>query len=971
MFHRTRKFTLHIYIAALFMTLMLAFAATNITVQCLQTSRMMLSASTTLFGHIDAETRVAIASRYDGAIFAADILAQTGLVDNLSLADRLKSLPALVQSLHDQPSISAAYVGYDNGDFFLVRPVAAGSLLARTIKSPAASAYLVQSISRSELGMPEGRYLFFDDALKPIEERIVPDYVFDPRVRPWFVAALQTPGVAVTAPYLFFTTHEVGTTFARRSSDGRGVVGVDVTLSALSGLLSSLRPTPSAQLVILNDRGEVLADADAAQYPLGAQATTAELPNIAALGRPVLTSIAGTRPRTALQILPIESGGATWQGLVSLLAEPGGPMYLAAAAPQMELLAQATKIRNQSLAVAVAVMAMSLLLTLLFARIASGPLAALTREARDIQGLKFDRPLTVRSSITEIDVLAQTMGSMKSTIRRFLEVGAAMASERSFDKLLSRILVETVELASARGGIVHLAEPDGTLKSALARWHEEAVLGNIPDLHPQRDRDHPVIRAMSAGCLSHPMASGEVAQCYPGLGHDGALATIAAPLKNRRGEVVGAILLARDPAAQGQADEHDVLALVGALSGTAAAAIESQRLILEQRRLWESFIELIAGAIDRKSPYTGGHCQRVPVLTEMIARAAQASNDGPFGDFALSDEQWEELHIAAWLHDCGKVTTPEYVVDKATKLETICDRIHEIRMRFEVLKREAEVACWKAIAEGAAREQKLLDLRALWAALDEEFAFVAACNLGGEAMAADRIDRLKQIAGRRWARTLDDRLGVSQDEKLRMARSPAASLPAMEPLLADKPEHVFERREQDRLAPDNPWGFQIEVPDKLYDRGEIHNLIVERGTLTLEDRYKINEHMVETIRMLSRLPWPRHLSQVVEIAGGHHEKMDGTGYPRRLRRDQMSLSARMMAVADIFEALTAADRPYKKAKPLSESLAIMARMRDDSHIDPDIFELFISAGVYRDYAERFLRPEQRDAVDPQKFLRRA
>ena len=311
------------------------------------------------------------------------------------------------------------------------------------------------------------------------------------------------------------------------------------------------------------------------------------------------------------------------------------------------------------------------------------------------------------------------------------------------------------------------------------------------------------------------------------------------------------------------------------------------------------------------------------------------------------------------------------MVDKATKLETIYDRLHEVRMRFEVLKREAEVACWKAVAEGAPREQRLMDLRALWAVLDKEFAFVAGCNEGGEQMAADKVARLRQIAGRKWTRTLDDRMGLSQEEKLRKSRTPAAALPALEPLLADRPEHVFERRDQDRIAPDNPWGFRVEVPEKLYDRGEIHNLSIGRGTLTTEDRYKINEHMVETIRMLSRLPLPRHLSQVVEIAGGHHEKIDGTGYPRRLRREQMSVPARMMAIADIFEALTAADRPYKKANTPSESLAIMARMRDEAHIDPDIFDLFLSAGVYETYAERFLRPEQIDAVNPGRYRRRS
>ncbi len=357
----------------------------------------------------------------------------------------------------------------------------------------------------------------------------------------------------------------------------------------------------------------------------------------------------------------------------------------------------------------------------------------------------------------------------------------------------------------------------------------------------------------------------------------------------------------------------------------------------------------------------------------MLAHAAEDAAAGPFKDFKLSDEQWEELHIAGWLHDCGKVTSPEFVIDKATKLETITDRLHEVRMRFEVIKREAEVACWKEIAEtgltGAAREQKMAALARLWRTLDGEFALLAESNVGGEFMAPEKIARVKEIATRTWTRTLDDRIGLSHEETERKARTPAPALPVLEPLLADRPEHILVRGERDRIAADNPWGFKVQVPELLYNRGEIYNLTVPRGTLTEEERFKINAHMIETIRMLDRLPLPRHLRNVAEIAGGHHEKMDGTGYPKRLKRDEMSVPARMMAVADIFEALTAADRPYKKAKSLSESISIMARMRDTAHIDPEVFDLFLTSGVYRQYAERFMQPEQIDAVPIETYVR--
>ena len=307
------------------------------------------------------------------------------------------------------------------------------------------------------------------------------------------------------------------------------------------------------------------------------------------------------------------------------------------------------------------------------------------------------------------------------------------------------------------------------------------------------------------------------------------------------------------------------------------------------------------------------------------------------------------------------------MVDKATKLETVNDRIHEIRTRFEVLKRDAEIAYWRGVAEGGDERALRTRCDGLLATLDGEFAFVAQCNIGGEFLSPDKQARLREIGARHWQRTLDDRLGLSRDE---LARKPpqASTLPADETLLADKPEHRIARPEAERIPEDNRWGFRMDVPELLYNRGELHNLSISRGTLTAEERYKINEHMVQTIVMLGELPFPRHLRAVPEIAGGHHEKMDGTGYPKRLDRSQLSPLARMMAIADIFEALTAADRPYKPGKTLSEALSIMAKMRQDQHIDPELFELFLRSGVHHDYAQRFMRPEQVDAVRIEDYL---
>jgi hypothetical protein len=290
-------------------------------------------------------------------------------------------------------------------------------------------------------------------------------------------------------------------------------------------------------------------------------------------------------------------------------------------------------------------------------------------------------------------------------------------------------------------------------------------------------------------------------------------------------------------------------------------------------------------------------------------------------------------------------------------------------MRFEVLKRDAVIESLKAIAAGTPEAEARVRLEAELTQLDDDFAFIATCNEGGEFMAPDMLERLRTIATRTWLRTLDDRLGISHEEKTRKAAQAAAPLPVAEPLLADKPEHRLARRESEKIAPDNKWGFRMPVPELLYNRGELHNLSVGRGTLSEEERYKINEHIVQTIIMLSALPFPRHLKNVPEIAGGHHEKMDGSGYPKRLKKDDMSPVARMMAIADIFEALTAADRPYKQGKTLSEAIGIMSRMRQEQHIDPELFELFLRSGTHLEYARRYMRPEQIDAVDIEAALK--
>ncbi len=572
--------------------------------------------------------------------------------------------------------------------------------------------------------------------------------------------------------------------------------------------------------------------------------------------------------------------------------------------------------------------------------------------------------------------------------RRLIDTGIALSTMRDHRQLLEKILLEAKGFTLADGGTIYLTTEDGrglrfeimrndTLGIALGGTTGAPIpFPPIPLYGPDGQPNHRNISS-SAALRGTTIA---IADAYDVEMFDfsgtrdfdartgyRSRSFLTVPLKNHSGEVVGVVQLinARAPDGCVIPFESDILPLIEALASQAAVALDNQMLIAAQKKLFQSLIEMIAGAIDAKSPYTGGHCRRIPQLAAMLARAVHESRDGPFADFRLSDDEWYELSVASGLHDCGKVTTPEYVVDKATKLETIYNRIHEIRTRFEVVKRDVEIATLKAMLDGGDRDALTAARDARFRELDDDFAFVATCNIGSEFMDLAGVERLKRIAGITWLRTLDDTLGLSEEEARR--RTGKVPVPAVEHLLADKPEHQIAHHKPP-LAPDNPWGFTIKQPPLEFNLGELYNLSVRAGTLTAEERYHISDHMVQTIIMLESLPFPRSLKRVPEWAGGHHEKMDGTGYPKGLTRDQMSIPARLLAIADIFEALTARDRPYKKRKTVSEAIKIMAGMVKNHHIDHELFAVFLTAGVYREYAKAFLLPDQLDEVEIAAYL---
>ena len=578
--------------------------------------------------------------------------------------------------------------------------------------------------------------------------------------------------------------------------------------------------------------------------------------------------------------------------------------------------------------------------------------------------------------------LAQEVELRTAKLDLLIENGLIMARTRERSTLIRHTLFEGQRLLHCDAATMYLVTDHKTLQFAMRTRDDELGASEIPLYEPQTGQLNE--RYVSTYCALHRRSvviddvyretrfdlSGTRVFDYESGYRTVSLLTV--PMVPRDGEVLGVLQFINklDPVTGlVTAFSPDLVGLVEALAAQAAVTLDNLQLIDARKAFMESLIHTIATAIDAKSPYTGRHSVRVPELAVMLAEAAHAVSDGPLAAFKFeTEDQWHEFRVGAWLHDCGKITTPEYVIDKSAKLETLYNRIHEIRMRFEVLLRDADIERLQAQLRGgdAAKTSALFDAQK--AHLIEDFAFIAQCNLGAEDMTPVQSARVRQIANTPWMRHFDDRLGLAHEELLRRqsGQDIQPTLPVRETLLANLPHHLIARSPQD--VPDEGFGFKVDVPDHLYDHGEVYNLLVKRGTLTEEERYKINEHMIHGIMMLERMPFPKSLQRVPEYAGTHHETLAGTGYPRKLNAQALSVPARIMAIADIFEALTSIDRPYKSPKKFSQALQILHSLKVKGHIDADLFDLFLTAGVHLRYVRKFLSPEQMDDVDIRDYL---
>ena len=534
---------------------------------------------------------------------------------------------------------------------------------------------------------------------------------------------------------------------------------------------------------------------------------------------------------------------------------------------------------------------------------------------------------------------------LKEKLQRFNEIGIALSAEKNIDKLLELILNEAKNLAISDAGTLYLMIDDNTRLSfeimrtdSLNFKFGGVSAPPVPDsIYPVKLYDPETTKPNNHNISAYTALSGEtvnIDDAYEEKGFDfsgmrgvdkkngyHSKSFLNVPMKNHENDVIGVLQLIN--AIDSKTSEvisfsDEVQEDVESLASQAAVALTNRKLVEELKNLFESFIKLIASAIDAKSPYTGGHCSRVPEITMMLAKAVEEEKNGQYKDFTMSEDEQYELSIAAWLHDCGKVTTPEYVMDKATKLETIVDRIDIVKMRFEVLKRDAEISFLKQklkyFESGSSDkfesfqdkyENKLKTLEA-------DFAFIEKCNIGGEFMKEEFKEKIHQISNYSLSIDAENTLLLNEDEVL--------------------------------------------------------NLNISRGTINESERNIMMDHIVQTIQMLDQLPYPKSLANIPEYAGGHHEKINGKGYPKGLTGEQMPTQAKIMAIADVFESLTASDRPYKKANTLSQALRILSFMRNDGEIDPDLFAIFVKNEIYLEYAKKHLPKEQIDQVDKNEYL---
>lgn len=893
--------------------------------------------------------------------------------------------------LRSQPTFYSAYIGFNDGSFFMVINADQNNLIVDAHEAPAETDIIIRTITgQSDQRVQTWTFIGPDGAV--LQSRSEGDVTYDPRKRPWYEGAFRFEEAVLSEPYVFNSLQKPGITASHVIPGNAGVIGIDLTISKLTSFVTSQEISSNGGVALLTSNLETIA----------ASANTEEI--LALIkeerSREGLIGVSGAEMRNRYLIRTIESKIAVNRNIV-----------IVTSAPLSDFMEGAVAMRRMILILSSIILLISVPFVIFWAQRLSRALRELAVDAERVGRMVFDGELTVHTPIYEFHSLAEGFEVMKETIAErtaqleesniklemLVDMGIAMSAEFDINKLSEMILSGAKKLTNADGGSLYLANETRdkldfmiVLNDSLG-FEQGGTSGTPVSLMPVElyDSDGNENHHNVVTHIFHSEQTENIPDAYEigkydfsgtrkfdELNNYRSVSFLTVPLKPRGGgDILGALQLinAIDPETNEIIPFPESLqGFVEALSSAAAVAVQNWKLMERQKRLFDDLVRFVASAIDGKSPYTARHCARVPEIARLLAREADKVTSGPLADFHFnSPEQNREFEVSAWLHDCGKVTTPEYVVDKATKLETIYNRMHEIRTRFEVLLRDARLEHRDAILAGEDRASADSRLAEKVKQLHDDYAFVAECNVGTEYMEDEKLSRLERIASIPWLRHFDNRIGLSWRETRRFDEldegKTLPALPVEEKLLEDKPEHIV-LREYWTEKRYRRYGFKFAVPDYLYNRGELYNLSVRAGTLTAEERFKIDEHVAQTIVMLEHLPFPDDLKRVPEYAGTHHEAPDGSGYPRKLSGSELSIPARIMAIADIFEALTSTDRPYKRDKTLSEAIDILHQMKTENQVDPDLFNLLLTSGAYKIYGLAFLEPAQIDEVDISRYV---
>ncbi|MFB9135823.1 HD domain-containing phosphohydrolase [Vibrio olivae] len=947
---KKQRYSLSIHITNLFLVVTFAIGAVLIGISYYYAQKILTGTAKELAYENSSKLQSTFRQETSPILTSLDLIAlHPSIRDRRPPLDQPHLLASIKLIFERSPYLASMFYSNEHGDMILFRLIR-NEQDSEKFSAPTDTALLVHHTQATGLS----EYFYLNNELTLIQSKRELDNQFDPRQRHWFKEAKNDGKIRLSQPYLFYFLKANGVTFSRRSDNGQAVIGADFTLQSLSDQISEIGHSDHSRLALFDNQFRLLAhhqagidrDSDSQDLYQALQKT---------VFKPVLNRISSETLYENLQV-----DGEEWSvTLTPVKLTDGVQLLLAEATPQNTLLGDLREMRNTQISFAIGLLLLSFFVVWWVARRLAKPLIKMVELTGNIARFDFKRTRYPKSVIKEVADLTDSIKLMEHTLHGLLGLLRETAGNDDFKQLAKTIAHQSYLVTKAETIILYTLS---TKKNAFSIAANHAIIPFKIDLDELLKSTAWLLTGLKKGDIIHLNRHDNALKKYQDCLYNSDIYLF--PLLNREKQLVGVLLIGYErKLTKQQADKH---AFLSELLSFAEIAKENIDRMQQQKDVLNAFIELIASAIDTKSPYTGSHCQRIPVLTNKITQAAD-NDQQYYPHFSMSPSQWEELRLAAWLHDCGKITTPEYVIDKATKLETIYDRIHEVRMRFELLKMQAEKDYWQQLAKGGDTQQLDAIRVKTQQALDEEFAFIAQCNKGSEKLDDESLLRLQQIGQRQWTRTLDDQLGISWVEKQRAGEK--APLPVQETLLSDKDVHLIPW-DYDRSEIAKADEFVLKPGDYKYNRGELYNLSIAAGTLNTEERFIINDHIIQTITMLKRLPFPEHLKHIPEIAGNHHERMDGKGYPRGLNEEQLSIPARAMAIADVFEALTSNDRPYKKAKTLAESIEIMTHMATSGHIDPKLYLLFLQTKIDQSYGQIYLTAEQYTSIDRDAHIQR-